>query len=164
VSLNWLDSIPYDFLICLKASIEKEPSFTAEVVFWDGKGFVPSAILWSSLLLMSTLKMLSEFFEYTRISKTLVRVNLFADRSRKTIELCGLLSFFTSPHEPLRSLALSISLTCTLKHYAERCRINLFLASPVKNRLVLCIVFYNGRDIFDIFESEPISLTSRWIN
>jgi hypothetical protein len=53
--------ITYNLCECLKASIIEESSFTAEVIFRDGKRFIPSAVFGAALFLVATLKMLCKF-------------------------------------------------------------------------------------------------------
>jgi hypothetical protein len=110
--------LSYTYNICegLKASIIEKSSFTAEVIFRDGKRFIPPAVFWAALFLVAALQMLRKFLQYPRIAKTLASVNLLTEGGREAIEFSCLLSFFSSSHVPLRALALGILHPGALKY------------------------------------------------
>ena len=57
--------ISYAYNLCegLKASIIEESSFTAEVIFWDGKRFIPPTVFGPALFLVAALEMLRKFLQ-----------------------------------------------------------------------------------------------------
>ena len=74
--------ITYNICEGLKASIIEESSFTTEVIFRDGKRFIPPAVFGAALFLVATFQMLREFLQYPRIAKTLASVDLLTEGGR----------------------------------------------------------------------------------